>query len=312
MANQAQLAILKQGVGVWNKWREENPEEPIDLSGADLLEADLSNANLLSADLSMAELNGANLSRADLCSANLDKANVRSGNLRQAVLRGASLITTDLAATDLRDANLEGAHLDGAILFYADLSGADLSEAGLSGADLGGANLSRAYLSGADLGGANVNGLIYDRESMPGRYCGIRVDNCYGDAIFKRDAQDQDYIDTVGTRCTNWYGKMKLAVWGWTDYGRSIFRVGLSALILVMIFGTIYKLFPHLVDYGKHHITPFTPYYFSFVTYTTLGFGDVTAGCLAGEILVALEVVLGYLTLGLLLAILANTVARRS
>ena len=30
MANQEQLSILKQGVDVWNKWREENPHTIID------------------------------------------------------------------------------------------------------------------------------------------------------------------------------------------------------------------------------------------------------------------------------------------
>jgi hypothetical protein len=41
MANQEQLAILKQGVEVWNKWREENPEVKIDLRGVNLSGADL-------------------------------------------------------------------------------------------------------------------------------------------------------------------------------------------------------------------------------------------------------------------------------
>jgi hypothetical protein len=43
MANQEYLDILKQGVEVWNKWREEHPDEvEIDLSGADLGKAKLS------------------------------------------------------------------------------------------------------------------------------------------------------------------------------------------------------------------------------------------------------------------------------
>jgi hypothetical protein len=41
MANEEQLEILKQGVEAWNKWREDNPEIKIDLSGANLSEADL-------------------------------------------------------------------------------------------------------------------------------------------------------------------------------------------------------------------------------------------------------------------------------
>lgn len=287
MANQAQLAILKQGVGVWNKWREENPEEPIDLSGADLLEADLSKAELNGADLRGAELNGARL---------------RQANLRQAWLTGARL----------RDAHLSGADLTGADLPIADLSGADLTGANLSGAFLVSANLTDADLKMANLDGAAVLGVAYSHEAMRGRYMGIRAGNCYGDAIFRRDAQDQDYIDTLGTRCRKGWPRILFNLWARTDYGRSIPSVGLFALNVALVFGIIYMFFPSFICYGSHVKTPFTPFYFSIVTYTTLGFGDITARGLAGEILVALEVVLGYITLGLLLAILANTVARRS
>ena len=58
--------------------------------------------------------------------------------------------------------------------------------------------------------------------------------------------------------------------------------------------------------------TWFTPYYFSIVSYTTLGFGDVRPATLAGEIIVSSEVILGYTTLGLLLSVLAQSIARRS
>lgn len=43
MANQEQLAILKQGVDAWNKWRAANLDVDIDL-----IEADLMGANSLS------------------------------------------------------------------------------------------------------------------------------------------------------------------------------------------------------------------------------------------------------------------------
>ena len=52
--------------------------------------------------------------------------------------------------------------------------------------------------------------------------------------------------------------------------------------------------------------------YFSFTVFTTLGFGDITPKNWVGEVIVVSEVILGYTTLGLLLAILANRVARQS
>ena len=66
------------------------------------------------------------------------------------------------------------------------------------------------------------------------------------------------------------------------------------------------------MDYGEKCRTWFTPFYFSIVTYTTLGFGDVKPATLIGEIIVSTEVILGYTTLGLLLAVLAERLARRS
>ncbi len=78
-------------------------------------------------------------------------------------------------------------------------------------------------------------------------------------------------------------------------------------------FGAAYSHWSQLIASAKDmNPNRFTPYYFSIVTYTILGFGDVRPNNLAGEILVCIEVVFGYVTLGLLLAVLGNKIARRS
>lgn len=100
--------------------------------------------------------------------------------------------------------------------------------------------------------------------------------------------------------------------WGLIDYGRSLLRVAAISFGLAAIYGTIYRIFPNILDYSSSARSWFTPYYFSIVTYTTLGFGDVKPANLAGEIIVSSEVILGYTTLGLLLSVLAQNVARRS
>ena len=51
MANQEQLAILKQGVKVWNQWRQDHAFIKTDLYGANLGGADLYDADLRDADL---------------------------------------------------------------------------------------------------------------------------------------------------------------------------------------------------------------------------------------------------------------------
>ncbi|MEK7674001.1 MAG: hypothetical protein AAB371_02285 [Patescibacteria group bacterium] len=46
MANQEHLAILRNGVDVWNEWREKNPDVTPDLSGLKLRNVDLRRMNL--------------------------------------------------------------------------------------------------------------------------------------------------------------------------------------------------------------------------------------------------------------------------
>lgn len=122
MANYNHVKILKQGVTVWNKWRQEHPE----------IIPDLSRTNLRSAGcLNIVDLSGANL---------------REVNLGRTYMFGISLTHADLF----------GANLMGADLSRVNLEGADLTDADLSQADLEGANLSHARLTGANLSKANL------------------------------------------------------------------------------------------------------------------------------------------------------------
>jgi uncharacterized protein YjbI with pentapeptide repeats len=96
MASKEHVALLKQGVEAWNRWRRENPEAHPDLSqaqltGAHLIEVDLSDTNLFWADLAHANLHKADFTRASLFGANLYGA-----NLHKAVLWDADLSDTGL------------------------------------------------------------------------------------------------------------------------------------------------------------------------------------------------------------------------
>ncbi len=163
MANPEHLKILKQGVGEWNKWREENPDvdpdfHEADLRGADLgavlREAHLRGANLGRADLSGANLTGANLSFADLGHADLGHADLCRSNVRGAMLVGADLHQADLLAADLSTWVMSEGDSVG-------IGRAHLGDANLSGANLIWANLSGAYLRGADFTGARAGATIF-------------------------------------------------------------------------------------------------------------------------------------------------------
>ena len=153
MANPEHLAVLEQGVEVWNRWRARNPGIFPDLFGADFGEANLNGANFGETNLIEANLNGAYLERANLGEAYLERTNLRGANLEGARLREAYLERAKLGGANLTNANLDRANLS-----RANLGGANLERAKLRGANLTNANLSRANLGGAYLRGTNLRG----------------------------------------------------------------------------------------------------------------------------------------------------------
>jgi hypothetical protein len=302
---QTELEILKSGVNAWNEWRTENPTIRPSLPAADLSGRDLSRANL---------------SETDLSGADLYKADMRNVFGVGATFEGAYLAECCLVEADLRGANFTSSDLTHAELGRANLISADMRDADLSDADIDGADISQA-----NLGGARIYGLRYGTfMTMDGHYSAVRgLESCYGNALFTRDAQDQDYLDSMRKSLeatpSPLARKLKLlafAAWSRIEFGRSLAKPALYALIIAILFGLLYTLDRGyswgMIDYTGSADSPLSPFYYSIVTYTTLGFGDITPMNWVGELVVVSEVVMGYTTLGLLLSILANRVARQS
>jgi len=134
---------------------------------------------------------------------------------------------------------------------------------------------------------------------------------------FKRYVADQFYVRAF---CRDHRGVGVL--WRWScDYGRSLSLPFILSLALVTAFAGLYRLAFHgqfmftNADLGPtqgHEIGFWNLMYYSAVTFTTLGFGDIAPASLAARFCVMVEVVAGYVMLGGLISILANKVARRS
>jgi uncharacterized protein YjbI with pentapeptide repeats len=287
-----------------------------DLHRANLIGADLRGAKLFEADLHRAFLSATDLNGAFLIGCDLHRANLIGADLRGANLFGADIRKADLSTAELNGAFLHTANFRGAFLGGADLRGAFLSDAKFHKAQLPSADLRGAILNTANFDGANVEGVKYDRT---GKYRGIRVESCYGSPQFKRHAQDHDWLEEfLDTRKTWW---QKRWAWFWkvsSDYGRSFGRWAFLSSLFAVLFGCLfYILGPGAFDVAHLPEYP-SPWglvsmiYYSVVTFTTLGFGDIVPKTIPAAILVMAEVILGYIMLGGLISILANKLARRS
>ena len=311
------------------------------------LHGELRGAQLGGADLRGVDLTGRDLSGADLSGADLRRATLRGAILRGATLRGARLSRAELAGADLSDADLSGAVaaavgfgravLRGALLFEArmphasfveaDLRGADLRAAHLRrarfrGADLREASFGRSDLRGADLRDTQVEGACFrEADLRAGRVqrmkgferatfveADIRDVHFGGAYMLRRHIMDEDFLYEMRSR-SRWH---RLLLWIWwvsSDYGRSALRWSFWTAVITVAYGFLYQLVD--VDYGDHE-TWLSPFYFSLVTLTTLGYGDVLPASLWGQVAAMSEVVVGYLMLGGLISIFATKMARRA
>jgi uncharacterized protein YjbI with pentapeptide repeats len=339
----------KKDITEWNEWRMKNGDEEVLLEGADLIDAHLEGANLTAAHFERAELGSAHLERARLSEANLNGARLRFAHLEGADLqtthlKGANLWDAHLEGANLWDAHLEGAnlqksHLEGANFWQAQLEGANLGSAHLEGANFMGANLNGAklrytHLEGANLGSTSLLDTDFlfatiDGQTLIAR-CDINKDTDFtGVGLAQaRVAPELMPLLDYNIRRKQWEAWYKEHSWSkffiklfWlmSDYGRSIKRIGITFLVMALIFSSIYWLWgllcpPGIVDnlfkvydHSTEEVEKIEPLmvpvravYFSIVTMTTLGFGDMytRVNSLAGHLLLTIQVLMGYVMLG--------------
>jgi hypothetical protein len=330
MANIDQIAILSKGPGTWNRWREENREAKIDLSNAELNNANLSSMNLRNVNFSRASMKGADFANSDMTGATFALA-----DLEKALFLFSILEDADMRGANLRKASLEDANLTRADLSQANLEGAIIAHANCRNVDLVDANLTGANMTGANLESAKISSVTYDRkiffktlkkvkfspmgmwekryDLLLGTTCrckGVHTASCYGSQRFRFFLEDQDYLEELlETRL----GKPIVFIW-WilADCGRSMMRWAGWSLLFVLIFALVFW------KMGAQHFSvvnlPFnlmTTVYYSMVTFTTLGFGDVAPKTNLAAMLVTIEVIIGYIMLGGLISIFSNKLAHR-
>ncbi len=156
MANPKHLKILEQGVEVWNRWREENPDVRPNLEDIDLENANLDGANLRLVNFRRSILQRARLRASDLTAAFLWGADLRRARMQDVILQAANLETANLWNANLIRANLRVSNLQRASLGAANFEAANLQRVNLWGADLRGAILLKAELQGANLHTVNI------------------------------------------------------------------------------------------------------------------------------------------------------------
>jgi uncharacterized protein YjbI with pentapeptide repeats len=175
MENEEYVAILRQGVGEWNRWRAEHPKTEPSLSFVNLAFENFDGANFRNMTFEFTDLSAeANLNHVDFRGSWFNQADLSDSHFIESDFRGCAIESTkfdeaDLIGADFRrstihrssfwEADLQAADLRGADLRGSDLSMASLRDARLQKADLTAVKMIETNLSGADLSGSRVWGI---------------------------------------------------------------------------------------------------------------------------------------------------------
>lgn len=249
--NKDHLSTIKQGVAIWNDWREKNPNiKP------DLRLADLSDLNLKSANLSNSDLGGTNFTKT--------------------------------------------------ILYEADFQGSYMASCNFTEANMTLANICGSTLWGANFHRTNVSDVHWDQKT---KFKGIDVSSCYSNERFKVAAQNRSYLEEYKIKYPKKYWLWKISC----DCGNSIVLWMIWSLFVALVFTVIYwRMGVDNFDTGNYLKPSFLSMaYYSIVTFTTLGFGDITPKTSLAALFVTAEVVLGYIMLGGLIAMFSTRFVKR-
>ena len=309
----------------------------LDLRGIDLSNQDLSNMDFSGYDLSFAIMNRVNLNRS-----NLSYVRLTGASLEMAVLDECEFIGVDLSHASLNECHASHCGFGGADLSHASMINAQLSEAVLSRSKLCSADLRASDLTGARISEADLSRAVFTRSSLCDadlkhsnlahtlfgladlRRCrllgvenfkkadwvgaDIRDMDLRGAYLVRRHISDENYLFEFKSQ-SRVHNILYWIWWFTSDCGRSLLRWLFWLVGATLGFGLIYTQVA--IDYGDYQ-TWFSPIYFSFVTLTTLGYGDAVPMSLSAQIVVSLQAVTGYMGLGGLLSILGNKMARRA
>ena len=298
-----------KNVSEWNEWRTKNKEEDICLEGANFNKFCLESVRLDEDPihifgkvyLERAKFRFANLNRARFFRAHLERSDFYHADLERALMGFSHLEGVQFSRSDLRGAQLPFCIVNGSTIFlYCEIN-------------------QHTWFYGVGLDSLRIDPetkQLLEYNVRKRKWCDWFWGYVGGESWWLESKREQSIRmihaipRLVLTFPVRWF-------WSVSNYGISTLRIIVWFLGLALFFAAVYSniacwyppgivsnitVEPHLPLWHYFILCIIRPIYFSVVTMTTLGFGDMFANAKSiwGHLLLTIQVILGYVLLGAL------------
>lgn len=255
------------------------------------------------ADLSGQDLHGIDFSGENLFGADLSHSDISQTKCENTIFWGADISNSVLWEGDFRYSCLIGCNLSG-----SDLSRANFSHATMCGANLKEANFRDANFTSADMSYVNMRDcaeldrIIYSKKTIL-THLDCDDDSWDTNLLLRKRWETQNYL--VSFKANH---KVIYHLWNAVcKCGESIGRWLIWNVVAITLFGFILKLFPQWIGWPSYD-SWFTPFYYTIVTFVSLGYGEITPVCWQGQLLATFISIFGYISLGTLITIFSKKI----
>lgn len=236
---------------------------------------------------------------------NLKEDEIFGFDFSNCLLNYSDFSGSDFTSSTFKNSDILYSNFSGAILNECDFSNTNLTLTHLDGARLEKADFRSSWLTHVSFIDADLGFIKYDRHTD---FQNLDITKVEGSSnpLFISFIRRKHFLKHFKEQ--NLRNKILYYVWLIiSDCGQSFLRWSSVSLLICFLFGYGYSIIPNAFSIANDRIpTAFTFYYYSVVTFTTLGFGDIIPKSLLAEISVTVEVILGYIMLGGLISIFAT------
>jgi len=236
---------------------------------------------------------------------NLYKNEIFGFDFSNCALTYSDFSNSEFTSSNFRNSDILYSDFSDSILVSCDFSNANLTLANFDNSRLEEANFQSSWLASISLENADLGFVKFNNQTD---FQNIDVSKIEGSSnpLFVSFIRRKHYLKHFKNKSTG--NKIIYYIWlAISDCGQSILRWTFVSFIICFLFGLLYSMLPESFIISNRRIpTDFSFYYYSIVTFTTLGFGDIVPNNMMAEIFVTIEVMLGYIMLGGLISIFAT------